>query len=76
MVDAEGHDDQASDNRLDPRMQNIGEMNRGNVKKLLSSLALYPLTQKLNMPLSRFEDLIARARNEADTTGLKAYFPL
>ncbi|PLB47949.1 hypothetical protein P170DRAFT_476602 [Aspergillus steynii IBT 23096] len=60
----------------DPRMQGIGEMNRGNIQKLLSTMALYPFTQKLNMPLDQFEDLIGRARQEADTAGLKAYFPL
>ncbi|KAK1140425.1 hypothetical protein N8T08_010371 [Aspergillus melleus] len=60
----------------DPRMQNIGEMNRGNTQRLLSTLALYPFTQKLDMSLAQFEELIARARGEADTVGLKAYFPL
>lgn len=64
------------DNHSDPRMQNIGEMNRGNIQTLLSTLALYPFTQMLNMPLDQFEDLIARARQEADTASLKAYFPL
>lgn len=61
---------------LDPRMRQIGALNRDNVHRFLSSMALYPLTQRLHMSEQEFEDLIARARQEADDHSLKAYFPL
>ncbi|RHZ64030.1 hypothetical protein CDV55_102456 [Aspergillus turcosus] len=60
----------------DSRMRAIGMLNRENVTKLLPSLALYPLTQISRMPLQDFEELIAQARQEAETASLKAYFPL
>ncbi|KAA8650645.1 hypothetical protein EYZ11_002800 [Aspergillus tanneri] len=60
----------------DPRMRDIGSVNRENIKRLLPSLALYPFTQHLGIDLEEFEDLISRAQQEADTSGLKAYFPL
>lgn len=62
--------------RVDPRMREIGAMNRGNIQRLLSTLALYPLTQRLHMTREHFEVLVARARREADDHALKAYFPL
>jgi hypothetical protein len=51
-------------------------MNLENTRKLFSSIALYPLTQRSRMPLQDFEDLVARARQEAENPSLKAYFPL
>ncbi|KAL5361054.1 hypothetical protein BJX96DRAFT_80451 [Aspergillus floccosus] len=57
-------------------MREIGAMNRDNIKSLLSSIALYPFTQRLRMEADRFESLVVRARQEADTPNLKAYFPL
>ncbi|KAF7595881.1 hypothetical protein BBP40_004374 [Aspergillus hancockii] len=60
----------------DPRMRDIGDMNRENIKKLLPALGLYPFTQHLRMPPQQFVELIARAQQEAETPGLKAYFPL
>ncbi|KAL4897926.1 S-adenosyl-L-methionine-dependent methyltransferase [Aspergillus ambiguus] len=60
----------------DPRMREIGMMNRDNIQSLLSSMALYPFTHRLRMGIDQFESLMARARREADTPNLKAYFPL
>ena len=51
-------------------------MNRDNVHSLLSSMAIYPLTQRLHMSREELEVLLARARQEADNPSLKAYFPL
>ncbi|KKK13755.1 hypothetical protein ARAM_001665, partial [Aspergillus rambellii] len=59
-----------------PSIRDIGAMNRENVAKLLHSLALYPLTQRLNMPEEQYQDLISRAQREVDDLSLKAYFPL
>ncbi|OJJ32197.1 hypothetical protein ASPWEDRAFT_53883 [Aspergillus wentii DTO 134E9] len=60
----------------DPRMRDIGLANRENIQQLLPALGLYPLTQRLHMPHEQFKDLTDRARREANTPGLKAYFPL
>ncbi|KAE8377638.1 S-adenosyl-L-methionine-dependent methyltransferase [Aspergillus bertholletiae] len=60
----------------DPRMRDIGTANRENIKKLLPALGLYPFTQRLRMDPEQFEEMIARAQQEADTHSLKAYFPL
>lgn len=57
-------------------MREIGRLNRENVHKLLSALAIYPFTQRLHMPRREFEVLVAQARQEADNPSLKAYFPL
>jgi hypothetical protein len=57
-------------------MREIGTMNRDNIQSLLRSMALYPFTQRLHMAADQFESLVARARQEADTPNLKAYFPL
>jgi len=51
-------------------------MNGGNVAKLLASLSLYPLTQRLHMPQAQYQDLISRAQGEVSDRSLKAYFPL
>ncbi|KAF7163148.1 hypothetical protein CNMCM5623_008218 [Aspergillus felis] len=60
---------------IDRKMQEIGMLNRDNVNNLLPSLALYPLTQISGMPQQDFQELITQAREEAETTSLKAYFP-
>ncbi|KAK2795940.1 hypothetical protein FQN51_009598 [Onygenales sp. PD_10] len=60
----------------DPRMREIGGMNRANVHRLLSSLALYPLMERSGMSREEFEVLVAQARREADNPSFKAYFPL
>ncbi|ODH37363.1 hypothetical protein ACO22_02638 [Paracoccidioides brasiliensis] len=60
----------------DVRMREVGAMNRTNVHKLLGSLALYPLMERLHMTREEFEVLVAQARREVDDLGFKAYFPL
>jgi len=60
----------------DQREQDIGIANRENVQRLLSSLALYPFTERLEMPIQDVHLLVAQARLEADEPGFKAYFPL
>ncbi|PWY73582.1 S-adenosyl-L-methionine-dependent methyltransferase [Aspergillus heteromorphus CBS 117.55] len=58
------------------RMREIGAANRESVRQLLPALSLYPLTQRLRMPHEEFQQLIARAEEEAGNPSLKAYFPL
>ncbi|QSS64213.1 hypothetical protein I7I51_01278 [Histoplasma capsulatum] len=60
----------------DPRMREIGSLNRPNVYRLFGSLALYPLMKRLHMSREEFEVLVAQARIEVDNLSLKAYFPL
>ncbi|EEH07419.1 conserved hypothetical protein [Histoplasma capsulatum G186AR] len=60
----------------DPRMREIGSLNRLNVYRLFGSLALYPLMKRLHMSREEFEVLVAQARIEVDNLSLKAYFPL
>lgn len=57
-------------------MREIGMANRENSQRLFSTLALYPFTQRLHMPQEQFQTLVDRAAQEADTPGLKAYFPV
>lgn len=57
-------------------MREIGTINRENVKRLFTALALYPFTQKLRMSFEEFQELSTRAAQEADTPRLKAYFPV
>ncbi|CEL01449.1 Putative UMTA methyltransferase family protein [Aspergillus calidoustus] len=59
-----------------PTSRSIGTMNCGNIAKLLASLSLYPLTQRLHMPPAQYQDLISRAQGEVGDRSLKAYFPL
>ncbi|KAL2788906.1 S-adenosyl-L-methionine-dependent methyltransferase [Aspergillus keveii] len=59
-----------------PTSRGIGTMNRGNITRLLASLSLYPLTQRLHMPPAQYQDLISRAQEEVGDRSLKAYFPL
>ncbi|KAI0009727.1 S-adenosyl-L-methionine-dependent methyltransferase [Xylariaceae sp. FL0662B] len=54
----------------------IGIANQENVRLLLSSLALYPFTERLRMSITEFHVLVAQARLEASNPALKPYFPL
>ncbi|KAI0478791.1 S-adenosyl-L-methionine-dependent methyltransferase [Xylariaceae sp. FL0804] len=58
------------------RDYDIGVANQENVRMLLSSLALYPLTNTLGMSITEFHVLVAQARAEASNPALKPYFPL
>ncbi|PHH77294.1 hypothetical protein CDD80_744 [Ophiocordyceps camponoti-rufipedis] len=58
------------------RQQEIGALNSEVVAQLLHSLALYPLIQLRGMPPAEVQDLIERAKTEAGSRSLKAYFPL
>ncbi|TQV94783.1 UMTA methyltransferase [Cordyceps javanica] len=60
----------------EPRDQRIGRANRENIKELLATAGLYPLTEQARMPMEEFEQLISSARDEAGDPALKAYFPL
>ncbi|KAJ5444601.1 uncharacterized protein N7458_008473, partial [Penicillium daleae] len=60
----------------DPRMRDIGQYNSENIRQLLRSLALYPLTQRLHMSTESFDRLAEQAQEEARNHSLKAYFPL
>ncbi|KAL4751673.1 hypothetical protein BDW72DRAFT_88902 [Aspergillus terricola var. indicus] len=59
-----------------PTSRDIGAMNGENITKLLTSLSLYPLTRRLHMSQSQYQDLICRAQREVGDLSLKAYFPL
>ncbi|KAG4420878.1 hypothetical protein IFR04_005962 [Cadophora malorum] len=60
----------------DQRDNDIGIANRENVRRMLSSLAIYPFTERLRMPVQDVHLLVAQARLEADDPAFKAYFPL
>ncbi|KAI0406121.1 S-adenosyl-L-methionine-dependent methyltransferase [Xylaria palmicola] len=60
----------------DQRNHDIGAANQENVRMLLSSVALYPFTHYLNMSITEFHVLVAKARAEAANPALKPYFPL
>ncbi|ATY60198.1 Methyltransferase type 11 [Cordyceps militaris] len=60
-----------SDWPTEARDQRIGRANRENVKELLETAALYPLTEQTKMPMEEFEQLISMARDEAGDPGLK-----
>ncbi|KAK8148529.1 hypothetical protein G3M48_009920 [Beauveria asiatica] len=59
-----------------PRDERIGRANRENIKELLATASLYPLTEQMKIPMEEYEQLISRARDEAGDPVLKAYFPL
>lgn len=61
---------------LDPREKEIGTANRENTFHLLSSLAVYPLTERLGMSITDVQLLVAQARREAQDPAFKAYFPV
>ncbi|KAH6687974.1 UMTA methyltransferase [Plectosphaerella plurivora] len=60
----------------DPRQQEVGRQNREQVRSMLSSVALYPMTVFQGMAVRDFEIMVAQARNEADNPAYKAYFSL
>lgn len=47
-----------------------------NVHLFLESLGLYPITQRLGLPLRNFEDLVAKGREELGDLTLKPYMSL
>lgn len=55
----------------DPREHDIGVVNRENVQRWLSSLAIYPMTQILGMSFEDVLLLVAHARNEASQPAFK-----
>ncbi|CZT00663.1 related to methyltransferase [Rhynchosporium graminicola] len=55
----------------DQRETEIGNANRENIRSLLSSLAIYPFTEILGMPLQDVHLLVAQARLEASDPALK-----
>ncbi|KAK0718240.1 S-adenosyl-L-methionine-dependent methyltransferase [Lasiosphaeria miniovina] len=55
----------------DPQSNALGEANRPNVHRLLSSLAVYPFTQRLGMTIADVQLLVAQARSEADNPSFK-----
>jgi hypothetical protein len=57
-------------------MRNIGQSNCENIRQLLRSQALYPLTERLHMSPVNFASLVGQAQREAADPTLKAYFPL
>ncbi|MCJ1244978.1 hypothetical protein MMC30_002179 [Trapelia coarctata] len=59
-----------------PREQRIGIANGATIQQALGSLSLFPFTRLLGMEIEEYEDLIRRARIEAQNPALKAYFPL
>ncbi|KAJ0161439.1 hypothetical protein CTA2_6203 [Colletotrichum tanaceti] len=61
---------------LDPRQHRIGVVNRENVRRMLSSLAMYPMTEFRGMTSQEFQVLVAQARSEADNPAFRAYFPM
>ncbi|KAH7328376.1 S-adenosyl-L-methionine-dependent methyltransferase [Stachybotrys elegans] len=58
------------------RDRDIGSANVENINQLLFSLGLYPMTQLKGMAYENFEELVERARREANDPAYKAYFPL
>lgn len=61
---------------LDAREKEVGTANRENMSHLLSSLAIYPFTERLGMSITELQVLLAQARRDAQNPGLKAYFPV
>ncbi|KAH8648765.1 hypothetical protein BGZ60DRAFT_474253 [Tricladium varicosporioides] len=60
----------------DQRLSAIGAVHRESVQSFLSSMAIYPFTERLGMTIQDAHLLIAQARIEADNPAFKAYFPL
>ncbi|KAK2775225.1 UMTA methyltransferase [Colletotrichum kahawae] len=65
-----------ADQRQDPRQHQIGLANRENVRRFLSSLGHYPMTEFRGMTSQEFQVLVAQARSEADNPEFRAYFPM
>ncbi|RDL38861.1 Uncharacterized protein BP5553_03201 [Venustampulla echinocandica] len=59
----------------DQRDNDIGAINRENVQRFLSSLAIYPFTERLGMAVQDAHLLIAQARLEADNPAFKVLYP-
>ncbi|TVY17995.1 Secondary metabolism regulator laeA [Lachnellula arida] len=55
----------------DPREREIGAANRENVQRFLSSMAIYPFTERLGMTIQDVHLLVAQARLEADNPAFK-----
>ncbi|KAG8167315.1 hypothetical protein KVR01_003004 [Diaporthe batatas] len=60
----------------DAREKEVGAANRENMSHLLSSLAIYPFTERLGMSINEVQVLLAQARRDAQDPSLKAYFPV
>ncbi|KAK7704949.1 hypothetical protein SLS64_008297 [Diaporthe eres] len=60
----------------DAREKEVGTANRENMSHLLSSLAIYPFTERLNMSITEAQVLLAQARRDAQNPSFKAYFPV
>ena len=60
----------------DPTQRRIGNENKENIQEALRTLALYPFTRRLGMPIEEVNTLVARARADAANPSLRAYFPL
>lgn len=60
----------------DPRQRRIGLSASEHIEETLYSLALLPMTKRLNMSLEAVQDLVHRAAQDARNPQLKAYFPL
>ncbi|ROT38632.1 S-adenosyl-L-methionine-dependent methyltransferase, partial [Sodiomyces alkalinus F11] len=58
----------------DENQREVGVLNRDNVRRLLSSLALYPMTVLQGMDIADFELLVAQARSEADNPSFKVMY--
>ncbi|KZL66760.1 UMTA methyltransferase, partial [Colletotrichum tofieldiae] len=56
---------------VDPRQHQIGVANRENVRRMLSSLAMYPMTEFRGMTSQEFQVLVAQARSEADNPAFR-----
>ncbi|KAF4893262.1 Secondary metabolism regulator LAE1 [Colletotrichum fructicola] len=65
-----------SNETQDPRQHQIGLANRENVRRFLSSLGHYPMTEFRGMTSQEFQVLVAQARSEADNPEFRAYFPM
>lgn len=61
---------------LDAREKEVGTANRENMSHLLSSLAIYPFTERLDMSITEAQVLLAQARRDAQNPSFKAYFPV
>lgn len=60
----------------DQRDNEIGQAFREVVQRFLSSMAIYPMTERLGMSIQDVHLLVAQARIEADNPAFRAYFPL
>ncbi|KAL8647068.1 MAG: hypothetical protein Q9226_006592, partial [Calogaya cf. arnoldii] len=60
----------------DARQQRIGQENKDNIRRLLSSFAIFPFTRRLGMPIEAVNNLINGAAVDAANAALKPYFPL